>query len=484
MKLREIIFDSEIPYSTLSPETEVTGIALRAPDVAMGNLYIVTNPDKADFHLLRARPSAIICDERTAVPDELKEITERCDLPRRLAARAYARFCRIDFSAVKFIGITGTNGKTTTSVMLKKILCDAGYKIGYIGTGKIEICGKTVSGDYYSMTTPEPPVLYPAIKEMIDAGCEVIVMEVSSHALALDRVEPIPFEYGIFTNLSPEHTDFHPDMEDYFLAKSRLMSSSVVGVFNVDDTYSRRAARAFNGRRITVGVLWKGEIYAKDIELCGLGGTKYIYRARGFSFMIKLGIPGIFNVYNSMLALAVAIDMGVRPCKAKESLASFVGVPGRYEIIKGDVTVIIDYAHTAVAFENMLKSLNTVKIPKQKLTIVFGCGGERDRRKRPAMGAVAAKYADLSYLTSDNPRGEDPLKIIEEIIAGFDSQSYVIEPSRESAIRKAILSSPDGGIVAVIGKGAEKYTLDADGYHSFDERKIIEAALAERESQK
>ena len=387
MKFREIIREGELSTAKTSPDEEISSIAIKARNVKAGYLYIVTNSEKASFDSLSALPVAIICAEDTEVPWELEKITERCDNPLIIASRAYARLCKIDFEKIKFIGITGTNGKTTTSVMLKKILTDRGYKVGYIGTGKIEANGKALSDCYYSMTTPEPDVLYPTIKRICNEGCDVIIMEVSSHALKLWRVEPIKFEYGVFTNLSPEHTDFHPDMEDYYRSKFKLMSTSSVGVFNLDDSYSRRAAREFSGRKISVGVLWKGDVYAKDIESYGLSGIGYLYRAKGFSFIMRLMLSGIFNVYNSMTALAVAIDMVVLPCEAKKSLASLCTVEGRFEITRGEITVVTDYAHTPLAFESILKSLKELKKSGQNLTVVFGCGGDRDKEKRPPQKA-------------------------------------------------------------------------------------------------
>lgn len=483
MKLKEIIREDEISYLKLSPDTEVTGLAMKARDVKDGFVYIVTNEEKADYESLNGTPAAIICKTGAKAPSEYESITERCEDPLRLAAFAYARLCQTDLDRIKFIGITGTNGKTTTSVMLKKILTDSGCRVGYVGTGKIESCGKVLSDNYYSMTTPEPDVLYPKIKELVDDGCEIIIMEVSSHALKLSRVAPLRFEYGIFTNLSPEHGDFHPDMEDYFLAKSKLMKMSKTGVFNLDDSYSRRAAREFCGRKITTGVLWKGDVYARDIESFGFSGIGYVYRAKNFSFMMRLRLSGIFNIYNSMMALAVAIDMGILPCKAKESLASLYKVDGRFEVTNGDVTVVIDYAHTPIGFENILKSLNSLKKSRQKLCVVFGCGGERDKQKRPLMASIAERYADTVYVTCDNPRGENPESIINDILDGFTEKSYICEPDRAIAIRRAILTAHSGDIVAVIGKGAEKYSIDKNGYHPFDEKKIISDALREREVQ-
>jgi UDP-N-acetylmuramoyl-L-alanyl-D-glutamate--2,6-diaminopimelate ligase len=329
------------------------------------------------------------------------------------------------------------------------------------------------------MTTPDPPLLYNSIKQMVEYGCEYIVMEVSSHALALSKLEPLKFDVAIFTNISPEHLDFHGDMNSYFAAKYSLLKKSKCVIINIDDEYGRKAQNEYEGKKITVGVLWRADVWASNVDDHGFDGISYTYHGDGFSFKMRMPIPGKYNVYNSMLAAAACIELGCKPCEVKEKLATFSGVEGRYEIINDKIMVIIDYAHTYFAFESFLASLSANKNGR-RLTVVFGCGGNRDKAKRPLMAKVAEKYADRIILTADNSRKESTKDIISDIIRGFEKGSYEIKEDRTDAIRTAILESKDGEIVALIGKGPEKYNIDSLGYHYFSEKDIIFSALDER----
>jgi UDP-N-acetylmuramoyl-L-alanyl-D-glutamate--2,6-diaminopimelate ligase len=314
---------------------------------------------------------------------------------------------------------------------------------------------------------------------MEEEGCFAVVMEVSSHALALNKIDAIPFDYGVLTNLSSEHMDFHESLEDYYLTKKRLFELAKVSVFNVDDGYGRRAYKECLGKKISVGALFRGDVYASGITDRGFEGIGYLYHGRNFSFRMNLKTPGIYNVYNSLLAIAVATDLGEAPCRVKEALASFSGIDGRYEIIKDEITVIIDYAHTTAAFECILKSIRSA-IGNKTLTVIFGAGGERDRTKRPKMASIAEKFADKIIVTEDNSRGEAPMEIITDIIKGFREKSYRIAIDRKKAIKEAILSASKDEVIAIIGKGCEKYNIDKSGYHRFDEKEIIELSLKER----
>jgi len=427
--------------------------------------------------------SAIICEESLfeAVCCITKRTVIMTKSVRKIWAECCSRISGIDYSKTKFIAVTGTNGKTTTATMIKHVLECSGYTVGFIGTGKIYIDNRLLSDENYSMTTPDPNILYPAIKRMQDMGAEYIVMEVSSHALFLQKTAPITFEVSAFTNISPEHLDFHHGIKEYLKAKLSLLDSSKLAVFNLDDNYLRDAMSKAKIPHTSIGVIWQGDAYATDVADIGLLGTSFIYKTSSFGFRANLKLPGKFNIYNAMIAISVCVNLGIPPCKVKAALQKFEGVEGRFQIVyNDDISVVIDYAHTEVAFESFLKALKGYSKSKD-VSIVFGCGGERYRDKRKSMARTAEKYADKIYVTSDNSRGESPKRIFSDIIKGFKSPaSYMIIEDRAEAIRIAVLNCAINGIVAIVGKGAEKYNIDATGYHPFDEVAIIRASIDER----
>lgn len=482
MKIRDIVYREEYILCEGDDESEFRRLTTDISEVGERDILIIPNSEKTpDLTSAQVLPLAVICDEKARLPENICRILVKN--PRLATANAFCRYAGFGSGRMKIIGITGTNGKTTTATLIKDILTSEGLRVGFIGTGRIEIDGRVITDDNYSMTTPDPPLLYSSLRRMEEVGCDAVIMEISSHALTLDKVAPIKFDYGVFTNLSPEHLDFHNNIEDYFLAKSKLLLQCGCSVFNIDDEYGRRAYSLFDGRKIAAGILWRGDVWASNIENRGLEGISYSYHGRDFSFKMKLPLAGIYNAYNSMLAAAVCIDMGIRPCRVKECLAEAKTVAGRYEIINDEISVIIDYAHTSAAFESILKELSLIK-KNRRLTVVFGCGGNRDRQKRPEMAKIAEIYADRIILTADNSRNEDTKRIIADIILGFDGGNYEIKESRKAAITSAILDAECGDVVAIIGKGPERYNIDKNGYHPFDEREIISTALKQRREAK
>lgn len=392
----------------------------------------------------------------------------------------------ISCNTLKFVGVTGTNGKTTTATMIHHILTVCGYKCGFIGTGKILSGESDITPSGHTMTTPDPLMLYAVLANMQHDGCTHIVMEVSSHALALDKTAPLQFDVGIFTNLSAEHLDMHGNMESYFSTKKRLFDSCHHGIFCIDDSYAKRAYKECTSCiRHSVGVIQQAETYATDIEYDSLNGESFYFRENGLIFRQHLKLIGTFNIYNALLALKCSIILGIRPCEAKRALSTFGGVDGRMLTIRDDIDIVIDYAHTPFAIENVLKSLVSLKRPKQRLITVFGCGGERDRSKRAAMGCAAAKHADLIILTEDNSRSERTEDILSEIAQGISNRKvHRMIPNRKEAIYTAICDAKDRDIVAILGKGHEKYIIDRDGSHPFDEREIVTNALSARKQKK
>lgn len=395
-------------------------------------------------------------------------------------ALAYKRFFCDDLSNITFIGITGTNGKSTTAIFLKEILKEAGKNVGLIGTGKIMINDKIISPFDYSMTTPPPDILYPTITKMKDQNVDTIIMEVSSHGLAQKRVFPIEFDIGIFTNLSPEHLDYHNDINDYFKAKKELFMQSKLAIINTDDFYGKMLKEAlFNS--YSIGITEPADSMAESIVSLGLGGSKFVYKDETDTQSISLAIPASYNIYNALSAIRAAKVLGISVNQSKNALENIKSLDGRFMIVHTDPSVIIDYAHTSAAFDNLIKNLFSIKNTRQKLCIVFGCGGERDKYKRSAIGRCAEKYADKIIITSDNPRGEDPMKIINDIICDMQTKPVIII-DREAAIHYAIENANDDEIIAIVGKGPEKYSIENGFYKAFDEGKIVTDALTKRNS--
>ena len=428
---------------------------------------------------LAASPGAIVCEDASAFPKtDIPLIEVNC--ARRAYAYARCAIENINFGRCVFIGVTGTNGKTTTATMIYRILKHAGKRCGLIGTGVILLDGEEIAPDGYTMTSPDPDLLYPTIKRMTDYGCDAIVMEASSHALMLSKLDPIPFDIGIFTGLSHEHLDFHGSMDSYFEAKERLIKNAKRVIINFDDPKGKILYDKYRDKATGIGVVFRSDTNAENVESRGLSGIGYIYRKRSFLTRVRLPLPGIYNIYNSMLAFECAYKLNVPPATIREALASLAPIDGRCECIRDEVTVVIDYAHTPFALENLLRCAAEERSGGHKLHTIFGCGGERDREKRPLMAQVAEKYSDRITVTSDNPRSEDPERIIADIVAGFRDTRHSVISERSEAIRNAILCAGRGDIIVIAGKGHERYVCDKNGYHHFDEREIIFSALKVR----
>ena len=362
---------------------------------------------------LGLRPAAVALDKETAIRESEIPIIPLPDVRRRFA-EAMARFYCPTMSGIHFYGITGTNGKTTTAAMLAAILGQSGKTIGRIGTGEILLRGERLTDRYYSMTTPDPDLLYPTLGRMAKNGATDVVMEVSSHALTLGKIAPIRFRCALFTNLSEGHLDMHGDMESYYLAKKTLFAQSACAVVCIDDRYGRRLASELREEYPEKSLLTYGRGSGADVVLSGedeqSGG--FSIAARGKKTRGSCPMRGAHNRLNATGAVTAALCAGVDAEPALRAIADFRGVAGRYEVIESDVLIVIDYAHTPFAMDNILNSLYSDNISGQKLTVVFGCGGDRDRDKRPLCAAIAEKYADRIILTSDNPRTEDPEAIV------------------------------------------------------------------------
>ncbi len=393
------------------------------------------------------------------------------------AREAYAIMCANYYGnchrRLKMIGVTGTNGKTTTSFIIKKILENNGYKVGMISTVEVVIGNEKYPADY---TTPDPSVLHRYFYMMKIAGCDVCVMEVSSQALAQKRTYGINFDIGVFTNLSREHLDYHGTMEDYAKAKALLMKNSDVSVINSDDDWAQFMKENAKGKVVTYGINSQSDLKAENIKL-DFDKVEYSLTSNGESFDIVYNVIGRFSVYNSLAALAVGIIMNTDMKRAVKAVAETGNVKGRVEKIKNSrgINVLIDFAHTPDSLKNVLKTVKDIY--DKRLITVFGCGGDRDKSKRAVMGRIACEYSDLVYVTSDNPRTENPDKIIDDIVKDLDKGSYIRITDRTQAIKAALAEAKEGDTVLIAGKGHEKYQILGKEKIHFDEREIVKQIL-------
>ncbi|MBR3681132.1 MAG: UDP-N-acetylmuramoyl-L-alanyl-D-glutamate--2,6-diaminopimelate ligase [Clostridia bacterium] len=484
MKLCDLLVGTGVTVpDNIDLEKEVT-VSEWGETINGDSLLILTKKSNGEVREKKysAAPFAVICelDDGNGFDKERILYTQNA---RRALSICYFNLYKLKDSRMRLIAVTGTNGKTTVASMLHYILRFSGADVGYIGTGKVLVNETELNEKYYSMTTPDPKMLYKYLSDMQMLGCEYAIMEASSHAIALDKLAPLRFDVGIFTNLSGEHRDFHADMHSYFEVKLSLFDSCENGIFNLDCPYSRRAHELSKCKKCGVGIINAGDVYATDIHNRGLLGSSFFYREEGLIFGVDLSLVGAFNVYNALMALRAAILLGIKPCIAKRAINCLCEIPGRMEILSDGVSVIIDYAHTPFAVENVLKTLFSIKKKRQNLVLVIGCGGEREREKRREIGKIAQKYCDKIYLTEDNSRSEDTEEIIADILLGISGTDGVtVIPTREDAITSAILNSADGDLVAILGKGREEYVIDRNGYRDFsDKRQALFALRLRRE---
>lgn len=399
------------------------------------------------------------------------------DNTRKIYAKICSELSENPHKKLKLIGITGTNGKTTTAYLIKEILEKSGHKTGMIGTVKYSVSGRQYEAD---RTTPEPKELQKLFKEMAESGCEYAVMEVSSMALEQFRVYGIEFEAAVFTNLTQDHLDYHITMENYLASKKIIFSQCRNAIINYDDKYSNEIINGCGCPVVTYSSKTdKADYTAKNIRPDNKG-ICYELVGNGFIGRAEVNTPGLFSVYNSMAAAVCCKILGIDLKNSLDIIANSCGAPGRCEVIKTDTsyTMIIDYAHTPDALENIISSVRS--FCKGKIITVFGCGGDRDKAKRPQMGRVAAELSDIVIVTSDNPRTEEPEEIIKDILNGIKKKKNIYsEINRRNAIKKAMQIAGENDIIILAGKGHETYQIFNDKKTEFDERKIISEILRE-----
>ncbi len=474
MKLYELIKTDNEKLNNI----EITAITCNSAKVSAGSLFICINGTRFDGHTFAADAidkgaAAVVCERDLGLYKQIiVEDTHKAYF--EISANWFGNPAK----KLKLIGVTGTNGKTSVTYMLKKILEKAGHKVGLIGTIQNIIIDNVMPS---KNTTPDAYEMNYLLCDMVKAGCEYVVMEVSSHALDQKRICSVEFEATLFTNLTQDHLDYHITMDNYFAAKLKLFKMSKCAVVNFDDEYSSRILDAVTCKKITYSVRDDGATYtAKDAEYKP-DGVKYQMVGYNFINKIVVGTGGKFTVYNSMCAAATALELGVPMHIIKSALAEMNGVAGRAEVVKTerDFTVVIDYAHTPDGLENILMTFRDYK--DSRLVVLFGCGGDRDKTKRPLMGEIAAKIADYVIVTSDNPRSENPSWIIEDIMVGVKKHKtpYKVIENRVDAIKFAIANARKDDIIILAGKGHETYQILNTGTIHLDEREVVREALSE-----
>lgn len=477
MRLRELLEGMEVISQTISPDTEITHVCVDSRATQKGSLFVAVPGNRCDGgHYARQAVDrgavCVVC--QSELPPDLpwvKVRDARLALS-QLACRWYGHPSR----QLTMLGVTGTNGKTTVTYLLRHILQRTGMKTGLIGTVQNIVGEQTLPAQ---RTTPDALQIQQLLSAMTKNGCSHAVMEVSSHALDQHRAEGIDFAVGIFTNLTEDHLDYHGTMGCYCDAKAKLFQMSRMGVCNADDPWTERLLAGASCPSVYYGIHNPAEVWAEDIFLHSRSVDFTVCTARTRT-PVHLGVPGRFSVYNALGAIAACGELGIPPEECAAALATFPGVAGRMEVVPTPgkpYTLLIDYAHTPDALENVLKTVRG--FAQNRVIAVFGCGGDREREKRPLMGHIAGKLADLTIITSDNPRTEEPMAIIRDILPGIAGAEakYIVEPDRRGAIALAMGRAAAGDVIVLCGKGHETYQEIGDKTIPMDEREIVRSLL-------
>ena len=480
MKLRELLAGLAILEVTADLEQNIDSVVYDSRKVTPGSLFVAVTGFASDGNrfipMAMEKGAAVIVTAKKPVLDIPYVLVES---DRMALAIIGCNFFGHPAKSMKLIGVTGTNGKTSATLLLKHVLEKTlGAKVGLIGTMANMVGDEIIPTE---RTTPESFELQALFARMRDAGCTHVVMEVSSHAIALERIGGIRFDVAAFTNLTEDHLDFHKTMDAYCEAKADLFRRSESGVINADDSYAGQMLAAATCPVLTTSVAGNGDLTAKNLVLESDGIT-FTACYRGEEVVVRLGIPGKFTVYNALTVLGIALQLNISLKAAAEALADAPGVKGRVEVVPTpgtDYTVLIDYAHTPDGLENVLSSVRG--FCKGRLIAVFGCGGDRDPIKRPIMGEIGARIADIAVITSDNPRTEDPEAIIADIVPGAErtGKKFDVVVDRRQAIRYAMSIALKDDIIVLAGKGHETYQEINGVKHHLDEREEVAAALEE-----
>lgn len=476
MKLKDLLKDVEILSASADMHLEITGVSYDSRTVQPGDLFVAIRgeTDDGSHYISQAVEQGALCAVTEApLSETVPHVTvSSC---RRALALISANWFGHPAREMTLVGVTGTNGKTTVTYLIKRILEEkAGAKVGLIGTICNMVGQEALPAE---RTTPDAWHLQQLLHHMAHSGCTHVVMEVSSHALALDRVHGTRFHVAVFTNLTQDHLDFHHTMEDYCTAKSRLFHNCDLAVYNADDPWSQRLLSGCLCRRFSYG-LGPAQLQGEDMALLA-DHVQYTAQTAQQRIEVHAAIPGMFSVYNTLAAMAACQNLGVPAEDCAAVLRGCRGAKGRLEVVPTPgkpYTVLIDYAHTPDALENVLTAVRG--FAKGRTVALFGCGGDRDRTKRPLMGKIVSALADYAIVTTDNPRTEEPSAIIADILAGMSGEAYCVVENRIRAIHWALDHAEEGDVIVLCGKGHEDYQEIGRTKYPLDERQVVAEHLA------
>lgn len=446
--------------------------------IEQGDIFVCVKGFKVDGHTFIK--DAIARGAKTIIVQDNVDVEADVTIVKVEDTRKALAICGSNYydnpkNKLKIIGITGTNGKTTSAFIIKSILEKAGHKVGLIGTIANYIGSKKIDTE---RTTPESLELHELFNTMVNEGVDYCVMEVSSHSLDLDRVYGVRFESGIFTNLTRDHLDFHKTFENYYKAKFKLFERSNSSIVNIDDKYGLDVAEDIKSQNVntvlkTFSIEKKSDFQATKIKNTA-NGSEFNITIDGVDYELSINIPGLYNVYNVLGCIVCARNLGVSMDNIKEAIMDIV-IPGRCEMVAKDrnlpYTIIVDYAHTPDGLENILETIKG--FVQGRIITVFGCGGDRDKVKRPEMGGIACKLSDIAIVTSDNPRSEETMDIINDIVKNLSYTNYVVVENRAHAIEEAMNLAKENDVILIAGKGHETYQILKDKTIHFDEREVI-----------
>ncbi len=479
-----VLLQQMSPAAVRGPvDRPVAAVVSHSEDVSPGALFVAIRGHTHDGHAfvdraIRRGAAVVVVERPVPVPQTVTQVV--VDDSRRALAELSAAWYGHPSRELTVVGVTGTNGKGTTAYLLEAALTRAGHRTAVIGTLGVKVGARTTP---LSRTTPEAPELQGLLRRLADQGVRVVVMEVASHGLVLHRVTATRFVGAVFTNLTQDHLDFHGTLDAYREAKARLFAlvePTGFSVVNADDPAGEAMARASRAPVTTYGLSAGADVRAADVRV-GLDGVRFVALTSTTRCAVRLRLRGRFNVSNALAALAAARALGVSLDAAADALADVGGVPGRFEAVEEGQPfgVIVDYAHTPDGLRRALEAARD--LAAGRVVVVFGCGGDRDRSKRPVMGRIACELADRVIVTSDNPRSEEPMAIIREILAGLPEggarDRVEVDPDRRAAIHRAVALARPGDVVLIAGKGHEPYQEIAGVRHPFDDRQVAREAL-------